>query len=576
MRGILTPEQERLLAEERRQLGELSASLARWDASREDQATLERSVRQLEELFLLVVVGEFNSGKSTFINALLGERILDEGVTPTTSAVHRLSWGESDERSLGKDGIEEISAPVDLLRQVQIVDTPGTNALDRAHEALTREFVPRSDLVLFVTSADRPFTESEREFIESIREWGKKLVFVVNKIDILREEAEVAEVEAFVVEGCRRLLGISPVLFPISARDALEAKLALDDRQRLEKSRFAPLERYLVGTLDEAERVRLKLRNPLGVGARLAASYLEAARERVDLLAEDFAALERIEGQLALFKEDLGRDFRFRLTDVDNLLLACEQRGDEFFDETFRLARAVDLLNKSRVKAEFERRVIADLPREIERKVDEIIDWLVAAELRQWRAATEHLADRRALHAESLVGEIGSFDADRRQLLETVGRAAQRTIEGFDRESESTRLAESVQTAVAGTALVEVGAIGLGALVSALATTTVADVTGLLAAGTLAALGFFILPGRRRKAKRQLAAKISDLRSRLMSSLNGEFDRELDRGLARIREALGPYTRFVEAERRRLAEMESELEESATALAALGRKIDGL
>jgi small GTP-binding protein len=576
MRGVLSPEQERLLAEERRQLGELASSLARWDASREDQTTLERSVHQLEELFLLVVVGEFNSGKSTFINALLGARLLEEGVTPTTSAVFRLRWGDSETRGPGADGIDEIAAPVELLRQVQIVDTPGTNALERAHEALTREFVPRSDLVLFVTSADRPFTESERAFIERVREWGKKLVFVINKIDILRRPEEIAEVEAFVAESCRRLLGLEPELFPISAREALEAKLAGNGRQRLEASRFSALEGYLIRTQDEGERLRLKLLNPLGVGARLAASYLAATRERSELLRDDFATLERIEGQLDLFKEDLGREFRFRLTDVDNLLLACEQRGDEFFDETFRLARAVDLLNKPRIKAEFERRVIADLPRAIERKVDEVIDWLVAAELRQWRAATEHLEDRRALHAERMVGEIGSFDADRRALLETVGRAAQRTIERFDREREATRLAESVQAAVAGTALVEVGAVGLGAVVSILATTQLADVTGLLAAGTLAALGFFILPGRKRRAKRQLAAKMSDLRSRLMSSLTDEFDRELDRGLARIREALGPYTRFVEAERRRLGEMASELEDSATALAALKHKIEQL
>ncbi len=322
--------------------------------------------------------------------------------------------------------------------------------------------------------------------------------------------------------------------------------------------------------------MRLKLLNPLGVAERLAETYLAAARDRVGLLADDFAALEQIEGQLAVFKEDLGREFRFRLTDVDNLLHAFEQRGDEFFDETFRLARAVDLLNKPRVKAEFERRVIADTPRQIERKVDEIIDWLVAAELRQWRAATEHLEGRRALHAERVIGEIGSFDTDRRQLLETVGRAAQRTIERFDREREATRLAESVQAAVAGTALVEVGAIGLGAVVSALATTQLADVTGLLAAGTLAALGLFILPGRRRRAKRELAAKILDLRSRLMSSLTAEFDRELERGLARIREAIGPYTRFVEAERRRLGQMENELAGSQTALSALRHKIEEL
>jgi small GTP-binding protein len=576
MRGILSSEQERLLAEERRQLGELASSLARWDAAREDQATLARSVRQLEELFLLVVVGEFNSGKSTFINALLGSRLLDEGVTPTTSAVHRLHWGEVEERNLAADGIEEIAAPVELLRQVQIVDTPGTNALDRGHEALTREFVPRSDLVLFVTSADRPFTESERGFIESVREWGKKLVFVINKIDILRQPGEIDQVEAFVADSCRRLLGFSPEVFPVAAREALEAKLAGGAPRRLEASRFSPLERYLVRTLDEGERVRLKLLNPLGVGSRLAGRYRQAARERVELLRDDFAALEQIEGQLEIFQEDLGREFRFRLTDVDNLLLNCEQRGEEFFDDTFRLARAIDLLNKPRIKAEFERRVLADLPRQIERKVDEVVDWLVAAELRQWRAATEHLAGRRALHAERLVGEIGTFDTDRRQLLDTVGRAAQRTVERFDREREATRLAESVRTAVAGTALVEVGAISLGAVISAMATTSLADVTGLLAAGTLAALGFFILPGRKRQARRRLAASISDLRGRLMSSMTAEFDRELARGMARIREALGPYTRFVEAERRRLDEMETELEGAASALAALSRKIEGL
>ena len=71
------------------------------------------------------------------------------------------------------------------------MDTPGTNAVLREHEALTREFVPRSDLVLFVTSADRPFTESERAFLEAIRDWGKKIVVVVNKIDILETEDDL-------------------------------------------------------------------------------------------------------------------------------------------------------------------------------------------------------------------------------------------------------------------------------------------------------------------------------------------------------------------------------------------------
>jgi predicted GTPase len=77
-----------------------------------------------------------------------------------------------------------VNYPVEWLRDINIVDTPGTNAVIRKHEQITSEFVPRADLILFVTSADRPFTESERQFIERIRDWGKKVVFVVNKIDI--------------------------------------------------------------------------------------------------------------------------------------------------------------------------------------------------------------------------------------------------------------------------------------------------------------------------------------------------------------------------------------------------------
>jgi predicted trehalose synthase len=85
---ILTEQQDRLLAEERSLLADLQVMLARHDADHEDQKALERSVRQLDELFLLVVAGEFNSGKSAFINALLGSRLLEEGVTPTTTRIH--------------------------------------------------------------------------------------------------------------------------------------------------------------------------------------------------------------------------------------------------------------------------------------------------------------------------------------------------------------------------------------------------------------------------------------------------------------------------------------------------------
>ncbi|MGQ9501453.1 MAG: dynamin family protein [Anaerolineae bacterium] len=559
VRAILTPQQDALLSEERHCLNELQVILARFGATMEDQATLERSIRQLDELFLLVVVGEFNAGKSALINALLGQPLLREGVTPTTTRIHLIKYGTSTEHSLLDPVTELTAAPLDVLREINIVDTPGTNAIRREHEAITREFVPRSDMVLFVTSADRPFTESERAFLQRIREWGKKVVLVVNKIDILERPEDVSKIVSFITENARDMLGFAPEIFPISARLAQQAKRD-SDGALMEESCFAPLERYIVDTLDEKERIRLKLLNPLGVARYVTNKYLSIVQERLDLLRDDLVTIQDIETQLEMYQQDMQRDFRFRLADVENVLHEMEKRGIEFFEEMVRLARIFDLLNREKIKTDFARVVIADAPRRVEQRVNQVIDWLVASELRQWHAVMERIEQRQAKHADRIVGRVGgAFDYDRARLLDDVGRAAQNAIDQYDHEREASRLAESVRMAVAGTALIEVSALGLGALVMLLATTTLADVTGLLTAGLVATLGLFVIPARRREAKAELRRKLGEVRHQLISALTRQFNLELEGSVRRIHEAIAPYTRFVRAEQARLSETHTQL-----------------
>ena len=345
----------------------------------------------------------------------------------------------------------------------------------------------------------------------------------------------------------------------------------------LRDSRFAALERFVVDTLDEAERVRLKLASPLGVGLRLGKRYLEVAEGRLDVLKHDFTALEDIEGQLAVYREDMAREFRFRLSDVEKVLTELEGRGIAFFDELLRLGRIVDLVNKARVRADFEREVVADLPQKIEARVGEVIDWMVASELRQWQAVTDHLRRRQSEVADRIVGRAGGgFDYDRARLLEKVGGAARRTVDTFDRREESARLAESVQTAVAGAALLEVGAVGLGTAITLIATSTAADITGILAAGAVAVLGLFIIPARRRRAKSELRTKIAGLKERLMGALTEQFDDEIAGSVRRILEAIAPYTRFVRAERQRLTASRDELAAVDGALEALRQRLERL
>lgn len=573
LRRFLTPADEELVRAERRQLLSLRAPLTSLEAAPDDLAMLDRGLLQLDELFLLVIVGEFNSGKSAFINALLGERILVEGVTPTTSALHLIKYGEEPGRAVDEREMTVVTYPAEWLRDINLVDTPGANAVIRRHQEITEDFVPRADLVLFVTSVDRPFSESERTFIQRIRAWGKKVVFVVNKIDILETPDEVEHVIQFVTTHAREMLGRQPTVFAISSRQARVAKETLDadERTRLwAASRFEPLESYILRTLDERERLRLKLANPLGVAQRLAERYLRLAERRQVLLREDVATVRTIEAQLAAYEADMRRDFKYRLSHVDNVLYAMAERGDRFFDDTIRIQRVFDLVNADRVRAMFEREVVADTAAQVEAHTQELIDWLVQADYRQWQAVMDYLNKRIVHHEGRMVGKVeGRFEYNRQALLESVGRSAREVVGSYDKEAEARELANSVQMALAQTAIVEAGAVGLGALVLALISTTVADVTGILAASVIAALGFYVLPYKRRRAKINLHAKIDDLRRRLSQAITTQFENELSRSLQRIHEAMRPYTRFVETE-------QTTLEQTAESLAAARRDMQGL
>lgn len=573
---ILNETQDKLLVNERNKLNDLRAVLTEFNASNEDIKILGDTIKQLDELFLLVVVGEFNSGKSAFINALLGDSYLEEGVTPTTTRINILHYGETKERIVVSENEHIITLPVEWLSEISIVDTPGTNAIIRSHEEITTLFVPQSDIVLFITSADRPFTESERQFLERIRDWGKKVVVVVNKIDILQDDKELEKVNNFIRDNANRLMGISPDIFPLSSRNALLSKQGKPEFWAT--SRFEALENFIHDTLDESGRLRLKLLNPLGVGAHLVQKYLEVITSRLELLKDDFDMISDVDSQLDLYQEDMKRDFNFRMADIENVFFEMEQRGDGYFDETFRLARVFDLLNKDRIQREFESQVVGDTPQLIDQKVNELIDWLVDSDLRQWQSVNDHLAERRRIHKDRIVGDhgIGSFNYERDRLIDAVGREAQRVVETYDKASESKAIAENAQIAVAASAALEIGAVGLGTLVAILATTVAADVTGIILASFIAVLGLFIIPARRKMAKNELHEKISALREQLTDTLRNQLEKEIEHSLQRINEAIAPYTRFVRAERGSLTETCDELERILNDLDRLKVEIEEL
>ncbi len=580
-KGILSKREQELRVREQELLQRLASALERFgtDVAADDLRRFHEAREQLTGLFLLVVAGEFNSGKSSFINALLGERVLPEGVTPTTDRINVLRHGPEITDQLREAYLLERTHPAEVLREISIVDTPGTNAIIRRHEELTRDFVPRSDLVLFVTSADRPFTESERTFLEQIREWGKKIVFIVNKIDILPRSEEREEVIRYVGENARALLGENPEVFALSARQALEARAGgpeLAAAELWESSGFERIEDYLLNTLDQEERVRLKLLNPLNVGLRLAAKYKDATFERLKLLAQDVEALQNIDQQLALFHQEMLRDFEPRLSRLDLLLGEMENRGTRFFEETIRIGRIKSLMDSEGIKRSFEREVIGDTPRTIEEEVGRVIDWIVERNHRLWQDISGYI-ERRQLsrHHEGMIGDVGpSFGYNRQALLDSIGRVSREALGSYNREAESRTIANEIQGAFATTALAEAGALGLGTIVVTVVTGAAADVTGILLATALAVGGFYVLPRKRRQSQRDFQRRISQLKSGLKDALTRQVHLELEQSSGRINEAIAPYRRFVQSQQQRLNEARAELVATEDALLRLREEVE--
>ncbi len=580
MQRVLTQTQEELLQYERSVIEELRVQLARLNAAEEDLTLLKQAQQQMADLFLLVIAGEFNAGKSAFLNALLGEKLLAEGVTPTTSHIHILRYGETLQQETDADDLLLIHLPIEWLRNVSLVDTPGVNAVIQRHQEITEEFIPRSDLVLFVTSADRPFSESERTFLERIRQWSKKVVVVVNKIDLIENEADRTKILDFIRENGRHLFGADPQIFAVSARLAMQAKQALarDEREAYkllwQASQFEALEQYVRVTLNDDEKLRLKLENPLGIAARLIEKYLKLISERQTLLRDDFETIDTIEEQFAAYERDMRRDFSYQSSRVENVIYEMVERGDKYFDDVLRLTRIVELVNSEKLRGEFEREVVGDTTRQIERHVNDLIDWIVEKDYKQWRAVMEYINRRANQHAGRLVGKVDSdFELNRQNLLLTIGRNAQRVADSFDRETESLKMAQEVQRAVYQTAAVEVGAIGLGAALVAILQGVWLDMTGILGASAVAALGLYVLPYKRNQVKAELRRQAAELREQLNSALNRQFEAELQQGRLRLQEAIAPYTRFVQVEREKLEKLDADLRQVKIEMTKIRKRI---
>ncbi|MGB3546292.1 MAG: dynamin family protein [Saprospiraceae bacterium] len=209
---------------------------------------------RLHEPFMFVIVGEVKAGKSSFVNALLdtGEEIAKAAPQPMTDTIQQILYGEEREEVTINKYLKKIFLPVDILREIAIVDTPGTNTIVEHHQEITERFIPASDLIVFVFEAKNPYRQSAWEFFDYIhQDWQKKIVFVLQQKDLM-DAADLAVNRAGVAEQAKKKGLEDPQVFSVSAKDDMAGKA---------DSGFAELRKYIADNITGGKAPWLKLIN---------------------------------------------------------------------------------------------------------------------------------------------------------------------------------------------------------------------------------------------------------------------------------------------------------------------------
>ncbi|HXR82532.1 MAG TPA: dynamin family protein, partial [Saprospiraceae bacterium] len=144
---------------------------------------------RIDEPFMFVIVGEVKAGKSSFINALLGDpNLCAVAPSPMTDTIQQIMYGETKHTEVINPFLKKVFQPNPILKDIAIVDTPGTNTIITHHQEITERFIPGSDLIVFVFESKNPYRQSAWDFFNFMHEeWHKKIIFILQQKDLMDE-----------------------------------------------------------------------------------------------------------------------------------------------------------------------------------------------------------------------------------------------------------------------------------------------------------------------------------------------------------------------------------------------------
>jgi GTPase SAR1 family protein len=506
---------------------------ALWLAERcadiEASQILRARLANLQAAALLVIVGEVKAGKSSFINALLREDVCEVAPGPCTVRIQELVYGvERKIENLG-DAWQRVSLPKEALREISMVDTPGTNSIMKDHQTITENYIPQSDLVVFVFSAVNPHTKSAWELLTLIsKQWHRKMVFVLQQADRASQWELTTNLE-HVKQYARDRQVENPTVFTLSAKREIEV---------MPESGFSEFRTYLQTTIACGEAWRMKVEG----------SYQTIRSVMTRLLAHLRAEKTAMEEERAFYQDLLCKvDTReakangLKLLIVDKLAATYDslarQSEDEFakglrVGKLFR--RAIPFLRDKNTEA-----WLADLKADFEKSARKEIEAEAAQVSKdlfnEMRTMMDELTQTLARRQERLrAGVLLPQAGEQLGMLEQL----RSKLEGLQIDESILRGKVAETTDVRKLALAGSLLAALGVVIAALSPILWLDITGGIFLGTgilLVAVGLF---WRRSSVLRDFKQRLGDSQQEFRGRLDSEFGDTFDRLFYEVRQSL--------------------------------------
>ena len=524
-----------------------------------DTASILADLRdRIEEPFMFVIVGEVKAGKSSFINALLDDPDLCAvAPSPMTDTIQQIIYGSEYRIEDVSPYLKRIYKPDEILRDIAIVDTPGTNTIIRHHQEITERFIPGSDLIVFVFEAKNPYRQSAWDFFDFMHEeWHKKIVFILQQKDLMDQHDLEINIQG-VREHAQKKGISSPLIFAVSAKAELEG--------HIDQSGFAPLKKFIAEHVTGGNAQKQKLISLTGTSQKII-SKLQAGLDlrkqqlEVDLkFREDISTTLTDHGQRSKHQSDIL---------VENLMSAYDRVKEKYEDElkdglsffTVLKRSLSGVFSKSQsLKTwleDFTNRLRKDFGTGMQDKInDRVLD--LAESIQQMA----HTIDLQIRNSQTILANDHEIFSDIAQRRQNVLRELRDAFEQFLNKTENftTKGLVDTETRVGTNVAAGSGIAVVGIILAAVTNGMVFDITG----GVLTTLGFLAagitLGLQRGKVIRQYNTEMEKGRNRLEQELKLELYTYIERIKTRMEAHFGKFDELLRHEMLELSTLIDEL-----------------